>query len=94
MCRQNVIVLNVKLGGTLDCFKSACYCVTAYYYEIQKRPVDEDLTDLDGFSRNTPVSCLLSPTDTEQTKPVITAVTLNKTIKLLRIRPCMFKNVN
>jgi hypothetical protein len=73
---------------------SACYYVTAYYYEIQKRPVNEELTDLDGFSHNSPVSRLLSPTDTEQTKPVITSVTLNKIIKLLGIRPCMFKNVN
>ena len=60
----------------------------------RRRPVNEELKDLAGFSHNTPVSCLLSPTDTEQTKPVITAATLNKTIKLLRTMPCVFKNVN
>jgi hypothetical protein len=60
----------------------------------RRRHVNEELKDLAGFSHNTPVSCLLSPTDTGQIKPVITAVTLNKTIKLLRIMPCMFKNVN
>jgi len=60
----------------------------------RRRPVNDELKDLTGFSHNTPVSCLLSPTDTEQTKSVITAVTLNKTITLLRIMPCMFKNVN
>ena len=60
----------------------------------RRRPVNEELKDLAGLSHNTPISCLLSPTDTDQTKPVITAVTLNKTIKLLRIMPCMFKNVS
>ena len=60
----------------------------------RRRPVNEELKDLARFSHNTPISCLLSPTDTEQTKPVITAATLNKTIKLLRIMPCTFKNVN
>jgi hypothetical protein len=52
--------------------------------KYRRRPVNEELKDLDGFSHNTPISCFLSPTDTEQTKPVITAETLNKTIKLLR----------
>jgi hypothetical protein len=60
----------------------------------RRRPVNEELKDSAGFSHITPISCLLSPTDTEQTKPVINAVTLNKTIKLLRIMSCMFKNVN
>jgi hypothetical protein len=60
----------------------------------RRRPVNEELKDSAGFSHNIPISCLLSPTDAEQTKPVITAVTLNKTIKLLRTMSCMFKNVN
>ena len=70
---------------------SALYISTMTY---RRRPVNEELKDLVGFSHNTPVSCLLSPTDTEQTRPVITAVTLNKTLNLLRIMPCMFKSVN
>ena len=60
----------------------------------RRRPVNEELKDLAGFTHSTPIFCLLSPSDTEQTKPVITAATLNKTIKLLCIMPCMFKNVN
>jgi hypothetical protein len=60
----------------------------------RRRPVNEELKDSAGFSHNTPISCLLSPTETGHTKPVITAVTLYKTIKLLRTMSCMFKNVN
>ena len=56
----------------------------------RRRPVNEELKDSAGFSHNTPISCLLSPTDTGHTKPVITAVTLKKQLSFyVQCRVCL-----
>lgn len=91
---KEVELLDVKPGGTLNILIQGIKPLLHVTLIHRRLAVNEELRDLTARVFQSPISLLLSLTDTEQTKPLNTAVTLNKTIRLPCITSHRFKNAN
>jgi hypothetical protein len=93
---KEVELLGVKPGGTLNILIQGIKPLPHETLIYRRLAVNEELRDLTARVFQSPISLLLSLTDTEQTKtkPLNTAVALNKTIRLPCITSYRFKNAN